>query len=106
MRNNRNTDNLTEHPWLDIDDWTIALEPYGGNPDAAVLLSVNLTMLKTHITDPDQISEAVAELDRALEVLFLHSTFHDVSYLLFRQMAEGKLSFDQQAMLKTLGIKF
>lgn len=30
----------------------------------------------------------------------------DVSYLLFRRMAEGKLSFEQQTMLKTLGIKF
>jgi hypothetical protein len=100
-----NTDNLTESPLLDTEDWEIALQPYEANPDAALLLSVNLSMLKLHITEATTISEAMAELDRAIEVLFLHSQFHDVSYLLFRQMAEGKLSFEQQTMLKTLGIK-
>jgi hypothetical protein len=29
-----------------------------------------------------------------------------ISYVLFRQIAEGKLNFDQQTMLKTLGVKF
>ena len=97
----------TESPLLDTEDWEIALQPYEANPDAAHTLSVNLAMLKTHIaSEPPSIEEAIQEIDRALEVLFLFSTFHGVSYLLFRQFAEGKLSFEQQTMLKTLGIKF
>lgn len=102
MPNNPNTDDIAEQPWLDVADWEIAFVPYEDRPDAAHVLSMNLTVLKSHISEP----EAIAELDRALDVLFLHSQFHDVSYLLFRRMAEGKLSFEQQTMLKTLGIKF
>src|SRR5688572_33487885 len=106
MPNNRNTDNVVEHSWLDAEDWEIALQPYDANPDAALLLSVNLSQLRNHITESTAINEAMAELDRAIEVLFLHSQFHEVSYLLFRQMADGKLSFEHQTMLKTSGIKF
>jgi|SRR5687768_15278244 len=106
MPNNRNTENITEHPWLDAEDWEIALQPYAGDPDAALVLGVNFAVLQSHIAEPDKINEAIEELDRAMSALFLHTHFHKISYVLFRQMAEGKLSFDQQTMLKTLGIKF
>ena len=106
MQNNRNTDNITEQPSLDPEDWEIALEPYAGNPDAAMVLTINLSVLRSHLTEWTAVNEAMAEIDRAIEVLFMHSQFHSVSYLLFRQFAEGKLSFEQQTMLKTLGIKF
>jgi hypothetical protein len=38
MPDNRNTENNTEHPWLDAEDWEIALQPYAGDPDAALIL--------------------------------------------------------------------
>ena len=106
MPNNRNTDNPTESPWLDTEDWTIAFEPYDEYPEAAHTLSMNLALLRTHISsEPSNIKEAIEELDRAIGVLFFHSQYHDVSYLLFRRMTEGKLSFEEQKILKSLGIK-
>jgi|SRR5687767_5653520 len=105
MPNNRNTENITEHPWLDAEDWEIALEPYEGNPDAALVLGVNFAVLRSHLSEWTTVNEAIAEIDRAMSALFLHTHFHKISYVLFRQMAEGKLSFEQQTMLKTLGVK-
>ena len=106
MQDNPNTDNVTESPWVDTQDWTIAFEPYDEFPDAAHTLSVNLALVRTHISsEPRKIKEAIAELDRASDVLFFHSRYHDVSYLLFRRMTEGKLSFEEQKILKSLGIK-
>jgi hypothetical protein len=41
-----------------------------------------------------------------LEVLFEHTDFREVSYALFVRMIDGKLPFEQQELLKTLGVKF
>lgn len=55
-----NTDNVAEHPWLDAEDWEIALQPYAGNPDAALMLAIHLTVLKSHIADePISLPEAI-----------------------------------------------
>ena len=103
---NRNTQIVIEQPDIDLDDWEIALRPYEEDPDRAMLLGVCLTVLKGHIADkPRKLDAAIAELDRALEALYLHSHFRDVSFVLFRRMAEGTLSLEEQQMLKTLGIK-
>ena len=104
MPDNDNTDSVIEHPWLDFDDWEIALRPYEGNPEAALMLSVNFAILQSHIT-PDLIKEATEELDRALEVLFLRTKFPDVSYSMFRRLVQGTLSVEEQEMLKSLGIE-
>ncbi len=103
---NRNTRIAIEQPEIDLDDWEIALQPYEEDPDRAMMLGVCLTMVKSHIADkPRKLKEAVAELDRALEALFLHSHFNEIAYMLFRRMAEGSLSLEEQQMLTTLGVK-
>ena len=106
MQDNPNTDNVIEHPAVDADDWEIALEPYGCFPTAALVLSVNFTVLRSHLDDPDNIQEAIEEIDRALDALYLHTHFHKLSYILFRRFADGTLSFEEQQILKSLGMSF
>lgn len=38
--------------------------------------------------------------DRGLEVLFTHTQMHDVSNVLFRRLTEGKLTYEEEKMLK------
>ena len=105
MPDDPNTDEVIEHPWLDFDDWNIVFQPYEGHPEAALMLGVNLTILQSHITEPETISEAISELEFALEALFMRTKFPNVSYTLFRRLAQGNLSFEEQELLKSLGIK-
>jgi len=102
-----NTDNSTEHPVLDTEDWEIAFEPYEGHPGPALMLGFNLTVLKSYIAvEPLKIQEAIDSLDRAMEVLFQHSQFHEVAYGLFHRLVEGQLTLEEEELLKSLGLKF
>jgi hypothetical protein len=105
MPNNDNTDQVIEHPWLDFDDWEIVFRPYEGNPDAALMLGVNLTILQSHIAEPELAREAIGEVDAALEALFMRTQFPDVSYTLFRRLLQGSLTVEEQELLESLGIK-
>ena len=105
MPDNDNTDQVIEHPWLDFDDWNFVFQPYEGHPDAALMLGVNLTILQSHIAEPGTISEAISELEFALEALFMRTKFPNVSYTLFRRLAQGNLTTEEQELLESLGIK-
>ena len=99
-----NTDNVAEHPWLDAEDWEVSLQPYADHPDLAVMLAIHFTILKSHIADePLKLKEATNELDQAIEVLFMHTELRDTCYVLFRRMAEGRLSTEEEKFLKLLG---
>src|SRR5688572_5651402 len=105
MPEHDNTDQVIEHPWLDFDDWEIVFRPYEGHPDTALMLGVNLAILQSHVAEPELIKEAIGELDVALEVLFLRTKFPNASYTLFRRLAQGTLSAEEQEVLESLGIK-
>lgn len=103
MLNNRNTENDP----LDTEDWELALAPYKGNSSAALNLGFILIILKTYIyLEPLQIDKAIEGIDRGLEVLFPHTDFHDKSFELFLKVVEGKLTLEEEEMLKKLGLKF
>jgi hypothetical protein len=105
MPNNRN--NPTEQPPLDYEGWEIAFEPYGNDPGAALMLGFNIMMLKAYVlVEPPKIAEVIEGLDKAMEVLFQHSQFHKVAYEMFRKVAGGELSLEEEQMLKSLGLKF
>jgi hypothetical protein len=75
-------------------------------PQSGAFLSINLMLLKSCISvKPLKIQDAIEGLDNALEALFEHTDFREVSYALFVRMIRGKLPFEQQEMLKTLGVK-
>lgn len=105
MQNNRTT--AVENDPPDTEDWELALGPYEGDPDAALQLGYNLMVLKHYLAvEPLRIHDAIVGLDRGFEALFLYTRFREVSYVLFRRLAEGKLTVEEEKVLKLLGIKF
>ena len=105
--NTDNTDNRTQELDIDRDDWEFALEPYEGNPRAALLLGFNVAVLRAYL-DAQTIKcrKVIEALDLALEVLFPLTEFHKASFGLFLKYMDGKLTFDEEQMLNALGIKF
>jgi hypothetical protein len=64
-------------------------------------------VLKAYLAvEPLQLEEALEGLDRALEAIYPYTQFHRVSYKLFRNVVEGKMTLEQEELLKKLGIKF
>jgi len=107
MPDNRTTENESNHPVLDEENWEIALEPYKGNPGSALSLGMNLMILRAYLSvAPVKIRESIEALDSAMEVLYPYTEFHLVSFDLFVRLASGKLSFEEEQILNALGIKF
>jgi hypothetical protein len=105
MQDNPNTEN--ERYPLETEDWILAFAPYDGEPGAALSLGVNLMILRAYLSVmPLKISESVEALDRAMDVLFPFTQFHEVSYDLFVRFADGKLTMEEEEMLKAMGVKF
>jgi hypothetical protein len=101
------TDNQLPQLDLDHDDWEFALEPYEGNPRAALLFGFNIAVLRAYLdAQPIKYRKVIEALDLALEVLFPLTEFHKASFNLFLKYMDGKLTFDEEQMLNALGIKF
>ena len=101
-----NTDNQKEHA-LDYESWAIAFEAYGHDPDSAMMMGFNVMVLKAYLlSEPPMLAEAIEGLDRAMEVLFHHSQFHRMAYEMFRKVAGGQLSYEEEEILKSLGLEF
>ena len=107
MQENPNTDNQTPHLLMDCEDWQIAFEPYEGNPSAALSLGFKLAMLRAYL-DAQTIKcrHAIEALDLGMEVLFPHTSFHNASFDLFIRYTEGHLSFEEEQMVRALGVTF
>jgi len=45
-------------------------------------------------------------VDEAMTVLFRYTEFHDVGFNLFLKFSESKLSYEEEEMLKALGVRF
>ena len=56
--------------------------------------------------EPLKIREAVEGIDRGLEVLFRFTQFHEVAYELWRKIVEGRLTLEEEGLLKSLGLRF
>src|SRR5215212_11128637 len=101
--NTDNTDNQT--PLFDMDrgDWELAFEPLEGHAYAALRMGFNVAMLRKHLDaqlfKPRPVMEA---LDLAMEVLFPFTEFHKASFDLFLKFTDGKLTFEEEQMLRAL----
>jgi hypothetical protein len=101
------TDNLTPQLLMDEKDWQAAFEPYEGRPSDALTLGCKLGMLRAYLdAQTIQCRHAIKALDLAMEVLFPYTSFHDASFDLFIKYTEGHLSFDEEQMVRALGVKF
>ena len=101
MQDNPITD--TETPYLDEEDWQIALKPYEGNPQAALTLGIHLVELKQRINDLNM-HDALEAIDVAIDCLYNHSDFHSVGRGLFESAIEGKLTSEKESLLRQLGV--
>ena len=97
----------TENAPLDTEDWEIAFEAYEGHPSEALQLAINLTILASHIgVEPRMIDEAMAALALAVEVLFPYTQFHGVCHDMYLKVVGGKLTLEEEEVLKKMGLKF
>ena len=107
MQDNPNTDNLTPQLLMDEEDWQIAFEPYEGRPSDALTLASKLGMLRAYLdAQTIQCRQAIKALDLALEVLFPFTSFHDASFDLFIKYTHTRLSFEEEQLVRALGVKF
>ena len=104
MQHNRITITETETPYLDAEDWQIALKPYEGNPQPALTLGIHLVELKQRINDLN-LHDALDAIDVAIDCLYSHSHFHGVGRGLFESAIEGKLTADKESLLRQLGVE-
>jgi hypothetical protein len=101
------TDNLTPQLLLNGEGWEIAFEPYADRPAEALNLGCQLGMLRTYLTAQTiQCRQAIKALDLALEFLFPYTGFHDVSFDLFIKYTEVGLTFEEEQIVKALGVEF
>jgi hypothetical protein len=102
MQDNPNTD--TENPSLDAEEWEATFEPYEGHPYDALQLGFRFAALKQLIREL-KLDEAIAAIDRGVDALYEHSEFRSVSRELFQSGIDGKLTFEQEEMLRQAGIR-
>ena len=105
--NTDNSDNQTNWPLMDREEWELAFEPFEGHAYAALKLSLTLARLRMYLDGQLFKSRPVMDaLDEGMEVLFPYTEFHDVSFDLFVRFTEGKLTLDEEEVLNAFGIKF
>lgn len=113
MQDNPSTDNQTDDtgsntPYFEMDreDWELAFEALKDTGYTAIKMGQNIRMLYKYLDaqlfKPRPVMEA---LDEAMEVLFPFTEFHKTSFELFLKFTDGELSFEEEQMLKALGVK-
>ena len=101
------TDNLTPQLLMDEEDWQAAFEPYKGRHSDAQTLGCKLGILRAYLdAQTIQCRHAIHALDLALEILFPFTSFHGASFDLFIKFTQVGLTFEEEEMVKALGVKF
>jgi hypothetical protein len=93
-----------ENVALDAEEWQMSLEPFEGHPYDALQLAFRFAALK-HLIRELKLNEAIAAIDRGIDCLYEHSEFRSVSRELFQSGIDGKLTFEQEEMLRQAGIR-
>ena len=100
------TDDQTQPFDMEREDWEIAFAPFEGHPFAALRMGFNIATIRKDLNGLLLKSRPVMEtLELAMEVLFPYTDFHKASFDLFLKFTDGKLTFDEEQMLKALGVK-
>lgn len=102
----KNIDDQTGPFDMEREDWELAFEPFEGHAYAALRMGFNIATIRKDLNGLLLKSRPVMEtLDLAMEVLFPFTDFHKASFDLFLKFTDGKLTFEEEEMLKALGIK-
>lgn len=100
------SENLSESPYPDAEDWQNAFEVYAGNSAQAFSLARQLYAVRERLQgERKNISAAMTAIDEAVDTLFEHTEFRSVSHELFRAVVEGRITTDQENLLHELGIR-
>ena len=95
----------SESPYPDSEDWQTVFQVYAGHPDLAYSLAMSLIAVQECLEgERRKIIEAHTLLDLAVDALYEHTNFRQVSHELFRAAVAGQLSVDQEALLRELGV--
>ena len=105
MQDNRTTDPENVTSTIDPDDWQLALAVYQEEPQEALSLAFLLAEVRQLIRALNM-REALEELEVAIDCLYEHSVFRNVSRDLFERVIEGTMTTSKEALLRELGIKF
>ena len=105
MPDNPSTDSANESPYPDAEDWQNAFEVYAGHPNLAFSLALLLMAVQSHLQGERRNTlEARETLDLAVDTLYEHTDFRRVSHELFRAAVEGRISTEQEELLRELGV--
>ena len=105
MPDNRTTDDKSESPFPDVENWDTVFKIYAEHPSLAFSLAHYFIAVKEYLEgSPKSIPEAKAALDEAVDCLFHYTEFRRVSHELFRAAVEGRITVEQEAALRELGI--
>jgi hypothetical protein len=99
----------TENVPIDAEAGRTGFKPYGEyqHANSAYDLARLLMIVKQLLhAEPPQVSQAIATLDEAADVLFPMSEFHRGAYELYRIAIEGRATTAHEDLMKTLGITF
>ena len=106
MDDQDDTGSNTPYFEMDREDWELAFEHLRGTGYTAIKMGQNIRMLykylDTQLFKPRPVMEA---LDLALEVLFPLTEFHKATFDLFLKSVDCELTFEEEQMLRALGIK-
>jgi hypothetical protein len=105
MQDNRTTDAENVTSTIDPEDWQLALQSYEEDPENALSLAFLLTEV-SQLIRALKMYEALEELEIAIDCLYEHSSFRNVSRDLFERVIEGKITTSKEALLRELGIQF
>jgi hypothetical protein len=101
-----NTDDQTREFDMEREDWELAFAPFEGHPFAALRMGFNIATIRKDLNGLLLKSRPVMDtLELAMEVVFPYTDFHKASLDLFLKFTDGKLTFDEEQMLKALGVK-
>jgi len=94
-------------PLVERDQWELAFEPLKADPYAALKLGYHFATLKKYFDEQLIKPRAIIEaFDLAREVLFPYTDFHKSSFDLFKRYTEGRITFEEEELLKAQGVRF
>ena len=91
---------------LDPEDWKVVFEVYKEHPILALALAQQFTAIRQSLEQGRKgIPDAIEALNLAIDGLFEHTDFNNVSHKLYRQRLDGILKQEQEEKLRELGVK-
>ena len=99
------TDDQIQGLDMDRHDWEIAFEPLEGTGYAVIRMGFNIRTLRKYLdAQPFKPRPVMEALDLTMEVLFPFTAFRKASFDLFLKYADSELTYEEEEMLRALGV--